>query len=203
METQLRIRSSGAFTSHELYEYLLVVHPDVTVNNKIYLEKQNFHEQYGEKVIEKTKPYIAIADFVAREPMEQTIIRWLERICSSRQSFAVSLNNYSGFPPHTVYLRIQNPIPFKQLAHELKVIDNYVRSNDCPPAHLIKTPHLPIAGSLSKTVYEKALIAYSQKTFHETFTVDRLVLVKRCHQYDMYKPVNVFRLQPQQNHVLN
>lgn len=203
METEIRISSSGTLATHDLYEYLLVVHPDALVNNKIHLEKQNFYDQYGEKVVEKTKPYIAIADFVAREPMEQTIIRWLERICSNRQSFTVSLNNYSGFPPHTVYLRIQNPTPFKQLAHELKVIDNYVRLNACRPAHLIKTPYLPIAGSLSKMVYEKALVEYSQKTFHETFTVDQLVLVRRSHQYDMYKPVNIFHLQPEVNNLLN
>jgi len=135
--------------------------------------------------------------------MEETLIRWIGRICSSRQSFSVSLNNYSGFPPHTVYLRVQNPKPFQHLASELRVIDNYVRSNACPPAHLIKTPHLTIARQLSETVYLKALMDYSQKTFHETFLVDELVLLRRGQQYETCKTVNVFRLQPQQNNLFN
>lgn len=203
METGLVLPSSNSFARRVGFEYLLVAHPDAAVNNKINQEKQNFYDQYGEKTAVKTKPHITIANFLAREPMEETIIRWIARICSSRQSFSVSLNNYSGFPPNTVYLRVQNPKPFQELAHELKVIDSYVRSNTCPPAHLIKNPHLTIAGTLPETVYQKALMDYSQKIFHETFAVDELVLLRRSHQYDTCKTVNVFRLQPQQNNLFN
>jgi 2'-5' RNA ligase len=135
--------------------------------------------------------------------MEETLIRWVARVCNSKQSFNVSLNNYGGFPPHTIYLRVQNPKPFQQLANELKVIDDYVQSNACPPAHLIKKPHLTIARGLTEATYKRSLIDYSQKTFHETFVVDELVLLRRSHQYDKCKTVNVFRLQPQQNNLFN
>lgn len=197
METGLVLPSINSFTDEAILEYLLVAHPDDIVNDKINQEKQNFYDQHGEKTAIKTKPHITIANFLAREPMEETIIRWIARICSNRQSFTVSLNNYSGFPPHMVYLRVQNPKPFQELAHELKVIDHYVRSNACPPAHLIKTPHLTIARKLPEAIYHKALMDYSQKTFHETFTVNELVLLRRSHEYDKCKRVNVFRLQPQ------
>ena len=203
METGLVSASAKGFNKQGALEYLLVAHPDAAVNNKVNQEKQNFYDRYGEKLAVKAKPYIAIANFVATEPMEETIIRWIERICSSRQSFNVSLNNYSGFPAHTVYLRVQNHLPFQQLAKELKVIDSYVRSNDCPPVHLIKRPHLTIACKLSEVVYLQALMDYSQKTFHETFAVDELVLMRRSAAFDTSKTVNVFRLQPQQNHLFN
>ncbi len=205
METGLVSPSARSFTKPAPYEYLLVAHPDATVNNLINQEKQNFYGLYGEKIPVDTRHHIAIANFLAREPMEETIIRWIARICSSKQSFDVSFNNYSGFPPHTVYLRIQNPKPFLELAGDLKVIDNYVRSNNCPPAQLIKTPHLIFASSLPETVYHKALMDYSRKTFHETFSVEEIVLVKRTDEYDACKTVNVFRLQPQlqQNNLFN
>ncbi|MDB5249584.1 MAG: 2-5 ligase family protein [Segetibacter sp.] len=197
METGLVSLSTKSFFKEGIIEYLLVAHPDATVSNKINQEKQNFYDQYGEKLATNSKPHISIADFQATEPMEETIIRWIGRICSSKQCFKVALNNYSGFPPGMVYLRVQNPKPFQQLAHELRVIDNYVRSNACPPANLIKTPYLSISPTLPEAIRRKVLMHYSQQMFHETFLVEQLVLLRRSDQYDNYKTVNVFRLQPQ------
>jgi 2'-5' RNA ligase len=183
-------------TELDLYEYLLVAHPDASVNEKVMAEKQFFTDEYGQKIASKTKPHITIANFLAREAMEDTILRYTQRICSQQQSFEVALNNYSGFPPHTIYLRVQNPQPFKQLAKELKAVSEYVRSCSCPPVTLYNNPHLSITRGLSATVYLKAMMDYSQKTFHETFMVNELVLLKRGNEYDSCKTVHVFRLQP-------
>jgi 2'-5' RNA ligase len=202
METVSQSLSGKSFSQHG-FEYLLVAHPDAAVNLKINEEKQYFYDQYGEKIAVKTKPHITIANFLAREAMEETIIRWIARICNNKPTFDVALNNFSGFPPHTVYLRVQNPKPFQQLANELKVIDNYVQSNACSPAHLITKPHVTIARRLPETIYYKALMDYSRKTFHETFPVDELVLLRRSHQYDTCKTINIFRLQPPQKNLFN
>ena len=185
-----------------LYEYLLVAHPDATVSQKVIAEKEFFAAGYQQKIAAKTKPHITIANFVAREAMEETILRYTRRICSQLQSFEVALNNYSGFPPHTIYLRVQNSQPFKQLAKELKVVSNYVDSCSCPPVKLITNPHLSIARRLPETVYLKAMMDYSQKTFHETFMVNELVLLRRSNEYDSCKPVHVFRLQPTEDKFL-
>jgi 2'-5' RNA ligase len=182
-----------------LYEYLLVAHPDSAVNERIIAERESFTTEYQPKVAARTKPYIALARFVAREAMEETILRYTQRICSQQQSFEVALNNYSGFPPDTIYLRVQNPQPFRQLAKELEVVSNYISSCSCPPLRLILNPHLSIARRLPETIYLKAMMDYSQKTFHETFMVNELVLLRRSHKYDTCKVVHVFRLQPQQD----
>lgn len=179
-----------------LKEYLLVAHPDAAVNGKIKEEKKNFTSEYHQKIAESTQPHITLANFLARETMEETIIRYTQRVSSQQASFMVELNNYSGFPPHTIYLRVQNPQPFKELTKELKVISNYVKSCSCPPVTLITNPHISIARKLPETMYLKAMMDYSQKTFHETFMVNELVLLRRSHQYDACKPVYVFRLQP-------
>lgn len=186
-------------TQPGLYEYLLVAHPDASVNEKVTAEKELFTAEYQQKIASKTKPHITIANFMAREAMEETILRYMQRICSQQQSFEVALNNYSGFPPHTIYLRVQNPQPFRQFATELKVVSNYVSSCSCPPVKLIKNPHLSIARRLPETVYSKAIMNYSQKTFHETFMVNEFILLRRSNQYDTCKTVHVFRLQPAQD----
>ena len=197
-------QSRAAFNNFKgMHEYLLVVHPDDEVYNKVTAEKQNFYDQYRQKISVKTKPHITVANFTAREEMEETLIRWIQRISSQQKSFPVALNNYSGFPPHTIYLRVQDHQPFKQLATQLKVIDSYVRSNGCPAVTLINRPHLSIARRLPQDVYEKALIDYSQKTFCESFMVHELVLLRRAHQFDPCKVINIFRLLPAENNLFN
>ena len=177
-----------------LYEYLLVAQSDEKVYQQIVEEKKSFFDTYKEKVAIKTKPHITVSNFLAKETMEETIIRWMQRIISTQFSFSVSLNNYSGFPPHTVYLRVQDHQPFKQLASSLKAVDQYVRGNDCPPMKLIMHPHLSIARRLPEHIYEKAITAYAPKSFHASFEVKQLILLRRQHQFDACKQVSVFHL---------
>ncbi len=177
-----------------LYEYLLVAHPDEKVYHQVMEEKNLFFDLFKEKVAIKTKPHITVSKFLAKETMEETIIRWMQRIISTQNKFSVSLNNYSGFPPHTVYLRVQDHQPFKQLATSLKVVDQYVRGNDCPPMKLITHPHLSIARKLPATIYEKAIVEYAPKSFYASFEVKQLILLKRKHEFDTCKQISIFGL---------
>jgi len=183
----------------ELYEYLLVAHPDNDVFNKVMKEKQSFFHEYKEKAAINTQPHITVVDFIAKESMEDTLIRWIQRICNQQQSFTVTLNNYSGFPPHTIYLRVQNEKPFQKLRTDLEVLNTYISSCACPPMSSISRPYLSIAGNLSEEVYSKALIQYAHKSFHESFAANKLFLLKRAHEYDECKPINVFGLQPEES----
>ena len=120
METGLAQSRAFSTPVNNLYEYLLVVHPDERVYAQVMAEKQLFSAQYKESVAVKTKPHITVANFLAKEEMESTIIRWMHRIISVQKKFTITLDKYSGFPPHTIYLRVQDHEPFKQLAKELK-----------------------------------------------------------------------------------
>lgn len=182
-------------TRNHLWEYLLVVSPSKEVFDKVAGEKTNFYENYGYKLAIQTKPHITIANFLAKEEMEATLSRWIQNICNLQSSFTVTVNNYGGFPPHTIYLRIQNPEPFNKLANALKILDGFIRSNECPPLKLIAKPHLSIAGKLPQFIYETAIKEYAGKTFCESFTVDRLMLLKRD-AYMKCDPINTFVLPP-------
>ncbi len=186
-----------------LQEYLLVIKPCSDVFNKISEENETFYSLYTQKAVAKTNPFITIANFLAKESMEETMIRWMQRICSRQRSFEVTLNNYSGFPPHTIYLRVQDHEPFKILARELKTIDEYIRSNGCPKAYLVNRPHLSIARRLPESVYEKAMLDYSQKLFCESFVAGELELLRRADPFEKYKVINVFGLLPLENNLFN
>lgn len=177
-------------------EYLLVAHPDAGVYQQVMAEKQFFSAQFKTPVAVKTKPHITVANFMAMEPMEETIIRWMHRVISTKKSFRVTLDQYGAFRPHTIYLRVQDHRPFQQLARELKVVDQYIQSNGCPEMHLVDFPHLTIARRLEHPTYQEAVTVYAEKNFHASFEVKELLLLRRQHQFDTCKQVNVFGLQP-------
>lgn len=191
----LAFLSDLRFEPPKFFEYLLVVHPNEETFNQLRKEKENFSSEYNVSIAKKTLPHITIANFLAKESMEETLIKWMHKIISHQQSFDVMINNFSGFPSSkTVYARIQNHEPFKQLATSLKTINTYINDNGFPNAKLINHPHMTIARSLQQHVYDKAIMDYSRKTFHANFTVDKLVLLKRNNQYDKCRQVNVFPL---------
>lgn len=196
METGLAKNHSIRTPTGGFFEYLLIANPDATVYAQVMEEKKLFTDRYLLQVAVKTKPHITVANFLAREEMEPTLIRWMHRVISTQKKFKVTLDRYSGFAPHTIYLRVQDHEPFKQLAKELQVVDQYIRSYGCPAVKLITRPHLTIARRLPEDIYRKAEQVYAQKDFHASFEVNQLLLLRREHQFDTCKQVNVFGLQP-------
>ncbi|HVV03744.1 MAG TPA: 2'-5' RNA ligase family protein [Puia sp.] len=186
--------SGGKSEAGRRMEYLLVIYPYGELFEKLVEEQQQFLSDYGLIMKGRNRPHITVAAFQAGEQMEDTLIRWIHRICRRNERFEITLNNYSGFPPHTIYLRVQDPQPFRQLMQQLRAIDDFIRSSGCPPVNLISRPYLSIAGGLTEQIYNKAMADYSQKTFHESFQVEELVLLKREHSFDVCRTVNVFGL---------
>jgi hypothetical protein len=175
-----------------LHEYSLVVRPTGNVAQVLETVVQSVYWQSKEN----TERHITLASFLGHDQMEDTIVRYMQRIFMQQHSFTLALNNYGGIPPHTVHVRIQDPGPLKRLAGELQVISNYISSCSCPPLKLMTNPTLPLFQQLTESVYRDVMMNYSQQTFHETFEVNELVLLKKNNAYDNSKAVHVFRLQP-------
>lgn len=127
-------KNSAAFFDSGLREYALVIYPDVPVYERIMAEKQYLQEKYGVECVMGHFPCITVGRFYAREGMEETLMRWIERICCRLPGFALKLNNYGGLPDHSIFLRVQDPQPFRRLLQELKILDDYVQvMDDTPP----------------------------------------------------------------------
>lgn len=176
------------------YTYLLVVHPPPAVEAQVMEEKQHFTNLYRDQGALKSPPHITVGSFLAKEEMEDTLVRYLHRIAGTLKRFGVALNNFSGFPPHTVYARVQDQQPFKQLAAALEPVERYISSNGCPPVKFSTHPHMAIARRLNPGTYEQAMFTFSQRSFYAAFTVQELVLLKRRTSFDAARQVSVFRL---------
>jgi len=180
-------------TDCDLWEYLLVAHPCSEVNEKILLEKKLFETRFEQKHDARFRPHITIANFLAKEAMEETFIRWIQNICNLQKSFTVTLNNYSAFPPSGLYLKVLDVEPFKKLANALKILDSFMETNNCPPLKLVSKPHITFAAGLCQFAFDNAIKEYSRKIFHESFKVEKLILLKRDAYMKCYL-VNTFIL---------
>ncbi|RYY61521.1 MAG: hypothetical protein EOO05_06050 [Chitinophagaceae bacterium] len=169
--------SQPVFINEGMHRYRLLALPDGELAGKLFNEKKQFVREYLQQG-EASLPSVTVTEFSARDEMEETIIRWLQRILGEQRSFGITLNNYSGCPDHTVFLRIQDHGPFHELAVQLKPIAEYVSSYDCPPVKFVKQPNLPIGENLDGVLYERVIGEYSRRDFHGSFEVKELMLVR-------------------------
>ena len=182
-----------------LPEYVLAIKPNDELSIKLCAEKRDFMVAYKLDGSVHHKSHIVLATFIGKESMEDTISRWLRNICLKQKSFTITLNNYSGIPPESIYLRIMDTAPLLALAKELKIIDEFIRAGGCPGLQLVKRPQLTIARNLGPALYERAMADYSQKLFCESFEAIELVLLKRKDSYENFKTINVFGFLPDNN----
>src|SRR5215212_7697885 len=108
------------YNKPSLCEYMLLANPDEVVHEKVMVEKKYFEDKYETDIATKALPHITIANFLAKEILEDRIGRLLQNICNQHYSFTVALNNFSGFPSHAVFIRVQNTQPFKRLSNGLQ-----------------------------------------------------------------------------------
>lgn len=196
MESELLQNISFNKKMPGLCEYRLVVCPDKTVKDQLIVEKHLFYSQFTEPESKQVNPCIEVAGFLAKEEMEETIIRWMHRIISAQKKFRVTLDKFNGIEPHTIFLRVQNQQPFQQLTKQLQVVDEYVRSYGCPEMCFIKRPHVTIAAQLTEAIYRKAESVYATRSFQASFEVNELILLRKQPSFEGCKQVNVFGLQP-------
>jgi len=178
---------------NEISDYVLVAFASKELTEKVKEEKVRFAGVYGSNSSLEVRPHIIVASYTAKERMEERLEKWIQNICSLQNSFTVTLNNYSGFPPHTIYLRVQETEPFIKLANALRILDGFMEMNDCPSIQLFSKPYMTVAGQLPGSIYEEAIKEYAGISFHESFRVDRLSLMK-CNAYTSYRLVNTFIL---------
>lgn len=183
-------------------EYILAIRLGADIYNKITEESDVLYQQFLPQKSFDTDAYLTIGRFGAKEWMEDTMIRWIQRICAKIRAFQVTLNNFSGFPPHSIYLRVLDKEPFRRMAQELKIVNDYLLSNQCPEISFAR-PGICIARELPAAVYEKAMPAFSQRLFCETFTANELVLLRRHIETGTCKTINVFGLIPGENDLFN
>lgn len=179
------------YTDDELYgpnwDFLLIASPSRHVADKAWEIKEDFFEEFHQKIAIDTLPHITIAAFKAKLGLQDKIIAIMRRVCCGQKKFYVYLKDFGGFEPHTIYIQVLNHEPFLKLARELRAINERLLQNGCSRAYLVDDPHLTIARCLPFKVYFEAMEKYSYRHFEDSFIVNELRLLRRRHRNDKYK----------------
>lgn len=178
-----------------LGEYLLVGYPDKTVGDKLLLEKRLFCETYQQAVPKDKGAHILLAQFWARDVMEPTLIKWIQRICAATSCFQVQVDGFSA-DGGNICLRVQDVAPFRRLAGDLLSVDQFIRASGCPPASLFAQPHFQIGTDCSPAVFRNAAADYAARSFREQFLLEELQLLHRSNPFDKCRLLHVFRFKP-------
>jgi hypothetical protein len=165
---------SKMWNGPQLIEYKLVLEPAAAIIQQL---KEEINKDEPSIIIKEME--IVLSCFHAKEEMEDTLVRWLQRICNLQGAFHITLNNFGGQPPHNIHLRIQDKEEIKKMINQLKMIDHFIQSNGCPPAILQASPQMDIIKNLPENLYNKILNEFSGRVFHETFLAEKIKLYKR------------------------
>lgn len=149
--------------------------------NRIYALRLGLHPAVKEAVAIALEPYrklvqdyqscflapaLTLARFQAREEMETTLIRWMNRILSNQESFSFAFNNYGSKPGALLYWRIQDGSPFKVLVDSLRVLDGWIQGNGGGPMQLLQFPRLVLMEEIHPLIERKVLMAFSSCCHH-------------------------------------
>lgn len=198
------------FTAEELHgdqrEYLLIASPGRNLTAKVMKEKERFFSVYQQRIAIDTWPHITVATFKAKQSLEGALVEIMQEVCHHQRKFIAVLQDFDGFEhstASTVYIKVQQHAPFRQLSNGLYVINSCLRAHGCQTAYLVNTPHLTIARRIPYQVYLKAIQEYSQRRFDDSFLVDSLLLLRRRHPNDTYKRAATLCLSSPSNYFLN
>jgi hypothetical protein len=182
-------RSAGAFG------YTLYLLPDEACTARINAARQLFAGRYGTYSLPMQPPMLGLASFEANEVMEDTLIRWLQRIAGQFQAFDLRLNNFGGIPPHTIYARVQDPNLLRALVGQLRRIDPYLKASEFKGLQPEQRFGIPVAAHIMHMVYDKAMQYFAAQELCVDFSVQQMILVREAHGLPA-RQVQVFSLGP-------
>ncbi|ULQ52372.1 hypothetical protein [Flavihumibacter fluvii] len=168
----------GQTISRNTCGYQVMVKVSGTVAEHVKQEQEYALERYGELGFSPIQPELVLAKFEAREEMEETLLRWLHRIVGQQETFTVLFNNYGSMPGFPLYVRVQDPRPFRPITEGLRVIDGLLKSHDGRALQVFHPPRLVITHQVSKQQEMEILLDFSGRSFREEMTIEELVLVK-------------------------
>lgn len=154
---------------------------------------ENWHKQ---KLLKLAEPAILLARFHAREEMESTLLRWINRIIGAQEGFQFAFNNYGSMPAQPLYWRIQDNGNFRQLAERLRVLDGWMQGNGCGPLKLIHSPRLLLVEEMDSSVERQIQLEFSPRCHHLEMELLELELMRNNVWGDKFQLVSRFPLMP-------
>jgi 2'-5' RNA ligase len=160
-------------------EYLLVLKPNMGLQEKIVETKKEFSKKYKIPGAIYSRPHITLANFIQFEMIEERLLNRLNTLAMGRHPFTVRLKDYGSFPTHTVYINVESKQQVENLVKALRPASQLMTLNKDNKPHFINDPHLTIARKLLPWQYEQSWNEYSHKHFTGSFIAENMLLLKK------------------------
>jgi 2'-5' RNA ligase len=188
-----------ADTDAKIFEYLLLIPPSDFVSKKISEIKLTFSDVHGCENAAKLTPHLTMIKFLQRETMEFRIINCFEKFTHHIAPFAVELDGFGEFPPHTIYVKPSTAKPIADLVIGMRAMfGRMLKFSDLLKPTFVTNPHLTIARGMSEEQYQAIWPIYKKQEFLGSFMADQMVLIKRevdpftLKKNGKYRPVRHF-----------
>jgi hypothetical protein len=166
------------FSDRGFCHYRMVIIPDEQVIAQLQQEQEYAVSVFGNKGFPACRRELILASFQAKEEMEETMLRWLYRVVCQENEFIILFNNYGSTPGFPLYVRVQDPTLFRQLANSLKIINGLLEGNECPPVRIAALPRLMLSNRLDEQTEMEVLLDFSARSFRAEMSVKEILLVK-------------------------
>jgi 2'-5' RNA ligase len=176
-----------------LNEYLLVIEIPKPATEKIEKVRSEMLGNYAITQPKTGKPTIVLARFVLPEYTETQVKYALHPLLTKENSFTLHLKNFKGYPMHCMYIPIENQWLLLQLTDKIKTIRNQLKTKGENP-YFLQDPVIPLVAKIDKDIYLRVYKAYEQKTFLESFSVNRILLLKRANPAQKFSIIHSFAL---------
>lgn len=170
-----------------LYTYLLILHPDESVNEKIMEQKRMFAEKYECPSCLYSKPHLTLIKFFQVPAMEPLFLKRMANFASTINTFKIQLNSFGSFPTHTIYFNVQTKNEIIQLVKNLRGLHLPLKIDKDLKPHFITEPHITLARKLLPWQYEKGWLEWSHQDFSTGFMANEMVLLKRTDEKSKYQ----------------
>jgi 2'-5' RNA ligase len=171
-------KDTNSKTEKTIFEYLLVINPDLARQILVQQCKQEFKKN-GFVNATVSPPHITIMNFLKHESREHLIVKKLRQLASGTTPFEIVLEDFGKFESSTstVYVKVKTPEPILKIAERRKkeirpLLKGMPKSNS-------KLPHVTIARGLTTEQLQKVWPKWSKETFEARFEAKEMILLKR------------------------
>lgn len=171
--------------------YRLVICPEGKAAEMI----RQLTEQTGHRTQTGLMSSITLASFRGREAMEDTLIRWVQRVCRMHSRFEISLNAPRPHPAGGWRMPVTDNKHLQQLAQKLSIVDEYVRSCRMGPVHW-ETNHTCRQEMSDGIIGTKRCLTIQTGEPFTSFLAHSLVLTRQSYDGSPAEIVNLFAFLP-------
>jgi 2'-5' RNA ligase len=185
-----------SLTEHSLNDYKITIVPHLDLAEKIAAARTTFNKKYKPEFPIRSHPDLTLVTWKQSVFSEKKILAKLKVISMAFPPFKVEIKDFISAPSHSIFLNVTSKVPLELLSKKIRQETQLLMrvDGDIKP-HFLNEFHITVARKLKPWQYEEGWLEYSHKHFTGRFIADRLLISKKAHGQNFYKPIDSFNLE--------